>query len=105
MAKNNVKANPADEKWARRSWKPFLWMVIGGTVIAVVGIVLFFIAPFAATNPGITESEAAAIALGFFIPGYILAGIGGVVADGGVVLLIITAIKSNKAKARLGLKK
>lgn len=100
MEKNKAQIKANDEKWAKKSWKPFLWMAIGGTVLLIIGLALFIAAPFATTS----SSDAAAM-LALIIPGYILMIVGGLVTDGGIALIVVTAIKSNRAKARLGLKK
>lgn len=105
---NNSQVTSADQKWANKSWKPFLIMTIIGAVVLTVGIVLYVLGVAAIaqyTDPQRVPDEALQI---FF------AYLGGaiacwVVAFGlmgpGIPLMIVTIIKSNKAKAKLGLKK
>lgn len=91
--------NSNDQRWANKSWKPYLWMAIAGTVGLIVGFILVLVGPITTdpNNPGIM--------LAYMIPGVILLVAGELVTMGGVALLVVTMIKSNKAKARLGMKK
>lgn len=104
MEKNKAQIKANDEKWANKSWKPFLWMAIGGTVLLIIGFVLVMAMPIIAAGKP-TEQEAAASILALTTVSVILMTAGGLVTDGGIALIVVTAIKSNRAKARLGLKK
>lgn len=104
MANQKSQVTSNDQKWANKSWKPFLWMAIGGTVLLIIGFVLVMVMPIiAASKP--TEQEVTASVLALTTVSVILMTAGGLVTDGGIALMIVTMIKSNKAKAKLGMKK
>lgn len=96
------------EKWAHKSWKPFLVMVIIGAVCATVAIVCFTLMDSIALSypegRTIPEQDALQIliylglGIGFAIPAAGLLG-------PGIPLMIVTIVKRNKAIAQLGKKK
>lgn len=104
---NKPQVTSSDQKWANKSWTPFLVMTIIGAVLLTIGIVLYVlgvavIAQY--TGPTIPDAAMGEF-LGFLI-GAILCWIGAAGLLGpGVPLMIITIIKGNKARQKLGLKK
>ena len=93
-----------DQKWANKSWKPFLGMAIGGTVALIAGIVLMVIGPILSIGNNDPQTVATLIAVPMVF-GIILTTIGGLLLDGGIALMIVTIIKRNRARERLGLPK
>lgn len=103
---NKPQTRNADQKWANRSWKPFLIMSIIGAVLVTIGSVLYVLGVAAiAEYPGTVPDEALGIFFGYLIGAIICwIGAGGLLGPG-LPLMIITIIKGNKARARLGSKK
>lgn len=93
-----------DQKWANKSWKPYLWMATIGTILVIIAIACFIIfgiivskGPEGAIAPA---GAIAAMVLGAFLL------FGGIPLTGaGIALIVVTCIKRNKARERLGLPK
>ncbi|MCQ2795718.1 MAG: hypothetical protein MJ213_00180 [Bacilli bacterium] len=111
MAKKVTKKsaeNKKYKKWASKSWKPFLIMSIAGAVVLSVAVILYTIgiAQIAEFPESIQIPEKVLVlSWTYLCSAFVCFAVATGLLGPGVPLMIITIVKKNKARKKLGLKK